>query len=597
MNGFKHFLRLAEQKNPARRASPFPRARPGLETLEDRLAPASVFVVAPSAPADSTHYYSLRDAATAAGANGTVTIEPGASPGDAGAISITKPSLTIQGDPNVPGSILAEYSISVDASGVTLTNLRVALVTIDAGFQNTTISKSLVGSIVEMQSNIMASLSNVITQNYITGTVTLNGNIGGPAGDLITNNTFANRGISAFLLSLTQSSSTMVSANRFFGSEGGFGAAIDATDTGSPSGLTTIANNSINLSPVNGAIGIEISKSSNGTTAVSILNNTVDTNGQTGLLFAIAIAANFEAIVQGNDLHNNAVGVRIVGDGISTNYQNFDLGGGAQGSLGGNNFRSFTTTGTLTAAAITLTQTPAGATISARHNIFLASVTPNNVIDDGVHGSGSGTGTIDVSQALDANHSFVQSLFNKVLGRTGSMSELDPWVQLLNTQGQASVVAGISRSSEALGRIVDQLYLRFLGRRSDPMGRSSWIGFLQNGGALENLETAFLTAPEYINHINTDFVQSLYINVFGRTGSGAELAQWNSNIQTLGLTGIANSFTHSVENRLDTLRTYFQMFLDRTPSDAELAPLVNSSADLLTLEGSVLSSPEYFTNG
>jgi hypothetical protein len=166
------------------------------------------------------------------------------------------------------------------------------------------------------------------------------------------------------------------------------------------------------------------------------------------------------------------------------------------------------------------------------------------------------------------------------------------------SQGLGPAANALLHSSEALGRIVDQLYLRFLGRASDPSGRAGWIGFLQNGGTLERVEPLFLTSPEYISHINVDYVQSLFMNVLGRPGSQAELAQWNNNIQNVGgLLGVANIFTHSPENRLDTLRSDFQTFLHRTPSNTELMPLANSSQDLLSLEGLVLSSPEFFANG
>ena len=82
-----------------------------------------------------------------------------------------------------------------------------------------------------------------------------------------------------------------------------------------------------------------------------------------------------------------------------------------------------------------------------------------------------------------------------------------------------------------------------------------------------------------------------------RIAQGSELAGWNNKIQSLGLAGIASSFTGSAENRRNTLRSYFQTFYHRTPADAELAGLVNSGQDLLTLEATVLSSPEFFANG
>jgi hypothetical protein len=234
--------------------------------------------------------------------------------------------------------------------------------------------------------------------------------------------------------------------------------------------------------------------------------------------------------------------------------------------------------------------TGVGTTFSAQQNLFAPGVDPISVvINNG--------GVVDVSNPLSPGRAFVQALYNEVLGRTGQLAELDGWVGLLNSQGQQAVVNGILRSSEALGRIVDAYYLRFLGRASDPSGRAGWIGFLQSGNTEEQLETLFLTSPEYISHINTDYVQSLYINILGRTGNSAELASWNSNIQSLGLRGIANGFVTSPENRLNTVRGYFQTFLHRTPADGELAPLIGLPLDLLSLEGLVLSSSEYLSNG
>ncbi len=123
------------------------------------------------------------------------------------------------------------------------------------------------------------------------------------------------------------------------------------------------------------------------------------------------------------------------------------------------------------------------------------------------------------------------------------------------------------------------------------------MSFLQHGGTEEQVENAFLTSPEYLGHINTDFVQSLYINILGRTGAANELAGWNNNIQQLGLGGIANGFTASTENRSITLSTYFETFLHRAPTTTELNHFVSSLADLLSMEGLILSLPEYFSNG
>jgi len=183
------------------------------------------------------------------------------------------------------------------------------------------------------------------------------------------------------------------------------------------------------------------------------------------------------------------------------------------------------------------------------------------------------------------------------LGRTGSLNEINGWVAVLNSQGQNVLASSILRSTEGLGRIVDSFYIRFLGRLGDQNGRAGWIGFLQGGGTLEAMTTAFVTSPEYVNRINTDFVQSLYINILGRTGSQSELAAWNNNIQALGLTGIANGFSFSLEYKNNSIVSFYQQYLHRTPSASEIAPLVNSSMDILSSQQFVLASAEFAQNG
>jgi hypothetical protein len=63
------------------------------------------------------------------------------------------------------------------------------------------------------------------------------------------------------------------------------------------------------------------------------------------------------------------------------------------------------------------------------------------------------------------------------------------------------------------------------------------------------------------------------------------------------LLGIANGFVGSTEHRINTLRSYFQTFLHRTPTNTELLPVANTARTLLDFQGLVLSSPEFFANG
>ncbi len=560
------------------------RARPCLEGLETRLAPANVFLVPPSQPADSTHLHRLGSAIHAAGAGGSVTIEPGAPTAQAG---ISTSGITIQGDPNVPASSLPSYDLALLASNVTLTNLNLSSLNIPSGtVSGTMVSKCLINALTEN------GFGSTFSQNTFTGPTTFTGD-GTHGNERISNNLFTGNG---FALDITSEPGSVVSQNTFLCAIPGPGDPIEAVvveNCGNASLPFTMANNTVTVFDAQAnSVGIYVTQTGSGTSNVRLLNNEINmgNQGRAALLMGMAVGdgTHFQAYGEGNDFRS-AVGISVSGDG--TFAGNLDFGGGASAGKGGNNFRAFTAAATTSSAAI-LMQNATNGSIFAEQCLFRPGVSPASLVL-----ASSGTAVIDVGKPLSDPRAFVQALYNEVLGRTGNLSELDGWVSLLNTQGQAAVASGILRSTEGLGRIVDAYYLRFLGRQADAGGRSGWIGFLQHGGTEEQLEDLFLTSPEYLSHINTDFVQSLYINILGRTGTASELAGWYSGLQALGLSGIAAAFTGSAENRQSTVTAYYQAFLHRTPAAGEPTPLVNSGLDLLSLEQVLLSSAEFFANG
>src|SRR5262249_18569917 len=111
----------------------------------------------------------------------------------------------------------------------------------------------------------------------------------------------------------------------------------------------TIQNNSITLQTNTPGYVVGIFLDGGNTFGIPdttiVENNTIDTSGKgTGLTVTSYAGLGFSppvsALVQGNDFRNNAIGVGIWGDG--TTAGNIDLGGGTLGSLGQNNFQSFT---------------------------------------------------------------------------------------------------------------------------------------------------------------------------------------------------------------------------------------------------------------
>src|SRR5262245_37740137 len=149
MSWFTRFAKTSAKKKTASHSDR--RARLRLEGLETRLAPASVFVVPLSVAADGAHFHSLTAALPVAGTGGTVTIEPGTTP-DPVAVNVGQPSIVIQGDLNIPASILGRYDINVLANAVTLQNLNLGNVQFGGGFSSSLITKNLIVNLTELGS-------------------------------------------------------------------------------------------------------------------------------------------------------------------------------------------------------------------------------------------------------------------------------------------------------------------------------------------------------------------------------------------------------------------------------------------------------------
>ncbi len=591
----------------------------GIERLEDRTVPTAVSVVPLTTAANnSTTFYTLQDAMNTAGANGVITIEPGAIADYND--DITQNNLTIQGDPTVPSSILPAYNISIDANNVTLKNVNINFVSVDPGFSGLMVTHSTLVSVF-ISGGPTGNGSNVITQNNITSDITVigNTNLGAATNDQITNNTFSS--FSDTIISVSSDNGALIQNNTING-----GGAITTDQNGNSitrapqTGIAidggtgvTVSNNNINLAGQDGTptgatgvfTGIAVSPFDPttaglpaGTTVaapnVQILNNTIQTSRGTGLAITAATTAtgdrDTQVLVQGNDFHNNSIGVSYTGNGGSSITT--DLGGGSLGSLGGNNFRGFTTKGNATSAAIVLSGVGSGAVLTAHSNMFVNPATASNVVF-------ASSGSIDVSQPLTNNQAFVQTLYNDFLGRTGSIAELNHWVGILNASstGQANVVNGILQSTEALDRVVEGYYLQYLGRAADAAGLSYWVGQIQGGASLETIQAGFIDSPEFISNNNSDYIQGLYRTFFGRTGSSAELAYWYAQLPSLGLAGVAEGFATSTENRQQFVTETYENYLHQTPTSSQVATWVGTSGSLASLEEQILSTTPFLNNG
>ncbi len=258
------------------------------------------------------------------------------------------------------------------------------------------------------------------------------------------------------------------------------------------------------------------------------------------------------------------------------------------GALPAGQSKSFTVTATATATG--------SQTVTAV--VTCPDANPNSV---------SNSTMIAATPALDADHHFVQALYNDFLGRNGAASELDFWVNVLHAQGQRAVANGIIHSPEALTHAVDGFYVTLLGRQAVGGEEQGWVGALEAGATEEQVSAGILSSPEFAAHANaliggasanTNFVQALYNLLLNRTGSSAEVNSWLGALPN-GRVFVALGFLGSPEYRSDVVTQFYGTLVDRptAPAASEVAGWVNSGLDILAIEVGFASSPEYYQNG
>jgi hypothetical protein len=228
-----------------------------------------------------------------------------------------------------------------------------------------------------------------------------------------------------------------------------------------------------------------------------------------------------------------------------------------------------------------------------------------------------------VAHTLTADEAFVQELYSDFLGRTGALAELDGWVAALPSMGRSGVANSIIRSREALTKVVDGFYSRYLNRTPSASEATFWVnGMILNGLTGEQVIDAFLASAEFTTRANSliggtnadnNFVKALYSLVLNRTPATSEVNFWVAQVPTLGRAAVALDFLNSSESRNGEVRTfygdptlsplpwesYLPNLLHRTaaPAASEINGWVNSGADFLSIEVFFASTMEFYNDG
>jgi hypothetical protein len=567
--------------------------RPTLEGLEERTLLSTFQVVAASSADNVSKFGSLAAALGTAHAGDTIQIETGSAPG-AGTIRLDH--LTLQGDPAASTSALpqlGQVTVAQGVQGTTLTGLNLGSVMLVADSAHTLISNSLVQQVDEI-GGTTGSPMNILHGNTVSGTVNLfGGTPGTPTGDQVVNNTFTDTAAAAVYLFLRDSDSALVQGNHFTG--GGAGsAAIEIHDSQNVQVLGNVIQFNAN------GIGIDV-ESPAAQTSATLGQNQVSTSGQgTGIIVRKNTAAqNTTVVISGNDLSSNKVGIEVDGDG--THLGTIDAGGGGT-STGGNDFSSFTTTEGGRAAIFT--SNAVSGTVTALGNQW-GTAHPERAVF-----AAPGT-TIQVDNQLpNPAYAFVQSLYTDFLKRAGTAAELQAWSSLLPTLGTTGVASRIIHSGEGLARLVDGLYLQYLGRAADPAGEAAWVNLFQQGATEEQVIAGLVTSAEFRAHaisqagtgtpITPDaaYVEGLYHALLGRTATTGEVDLWVSHLPSLGEAGVADAILGSTEYRSLQVETYYTwLHRPAAPSDAEVQAWAGTPLDLMSIAVQFAGSAEFYAHG
>jgi virginiamycin B lyase len=256
--------------------------------------------------------------------------------------------------------------------------------------------------------------------------------------------------------------------------------------------------------------------------------------------------------------------------------------------------------------------TPAGF-VAAEFVVPTANSSPTG-ITIGPHGSlvfaelGQSANRLAVlHDVLDANHAFIQALYQDALGRLGSPAELDNWVSVIVSSGIGPVVNGIEHSPEARAHLLGTWYVHFLGRATPPSNAEiqGFLNAFQAGATEEQVLASILSSAEFFNFSNRlitagtpneRLVAGLYVLLLNRTPGAPEVQGWIAQLPTLGQAGLVNIFVNSAEYRGDIVRGYYSALLHRStpPGASEVNAWVVSNLDLERIRIGFETSLEFF---
>jgi subtilisin family serine protease len=209
---------------------------------------------------------------------------------------------------------------------------------------------------------------------------------------------------------------------------------------------------------------------------------------------------------------------------------------------------------------------------------------------------------VGLTNNVNPDDSFVQGLYQNLLGRTASASEIGSWASCLHMGVSRSQVAqAIWASAEHRGREVDQYFATYLHRAADRVGRANWVNAFRSGASESDVIAGFVTSGEYqaLHPGDQAYVVALYNDLLGRTPDSTGLASWLAALRTgLSRQQLAQSILGSPEESRRVVQGYYASFLHRSADSPGLAgwlgQLMGGQADWSDVAAAILGSTEFY---
>ncbi|HVA45504.1 MAG TPA: SdrD B-like domain-containing protein [Pirellulales bacterium] len=212
--------------------------------------------------------------------------------------------------------------------------------------------------------------------------------------------------------------------------------------------------------------------------------------------------------------------------------------------------------------------------------------------------------TTDPPAASDANTTYINAVYQALLGHAPDPTGLSYWQQQMTAgASRATVTQGVWDSQEHRTDEVDQFYEEFLGRPFDSAGQSFWTAAFSAWGTEQIEVEGFLTSAEFLskNQGNTAFVDALYNDLLQRSPTSSEAGYWEGLLNG-GQTPlqVATAFVFGQEASTAVVDAFYSEFLHRAPGSSDLQMWVNDltsrTMNAEQVGEQILASNEYYTD-